>query len=176
MTFWHWPGISPYTAPCGLAGTCVFDKQSPELFCCNRAFARQSLFRSYGRFIAEFLNAISPVRLGLLDHPTGVGLRYGLVHLSGATIFLETERDGLTRPKADIWDPCSTLPADLPAEINVLHVPRAFNAHAPIFPLRHAAPRMKESFSMNIAYTTLYSLQTQCGTGKRLTELSTLIL
>ena len=37
----------------------------------------QSLSRSYGRFIAEFLNASFPVRLGLLDHPTGVGLRYG---------------------------------------------------------------------------------------------------
>ena len=42
----------------------------------------QSLSRSYGRFIAEFLNASSLVRLGLLDHPTGVGLRYGLEELS----------------------------------------------------------------------------------------------
>lgn len=39
---------------------------------------RESLSRSYGRFIAEFLNASFPVHLGLLDHPTGVGLRYGL--------------------------------------------------------------------------------------------------
>jgi hypothetical protein len=38
----------------------------------------ESLSRSYGRFIAEFLNASFPVHLGLLDHPTGVGLRYGL--------------------------------------------------------------------------------------------------
>ena len=42
---------------------------------------RQSLSRSYGRFIAEFLNASFPVHLGLLDHPTGVGLRYGLREL-----------------------------------------------------------------------------------------------
>jgi len=28
LTFRHWPGISSYTSPCGLAGTCVFGKQS----------------------------------------------------------------------------------------------------------------------------------------------------
>ena len=42
----------------------------------------ESLSRSYGRFIAEFLNASFPVHLGLLDHPTSVGLRYGLIGLS----------------------------------------------------------------------------------------------
>jgi hypothetical protein len=29
LTFQHWAGVSPYTAPYGLAETCVFDKQSP---------------------------------------------------------------------------------------------------------------------------------------------------
>ena len=38
---------------------------------------RQSLFRSYGRFFAEFLSEGSLVGLGLLDPSTGVGLRYG---------------------------------------------------------------------------------------------------
>ena len=37
----------------------------------------QSLFRSYGRFFAEFLSEGSLVGLGLLDPSTGVGLRYG---------------------------------------------------------------------------------------------------
>ena len=37
----------------------------------------QSLFRSYGRYFAEFLNEGSLVGLGLLDPSTGVGLRYG---------------------------------------------------------------------------------------------------
>ena len=37
----------------------------------------QSLFRSYGRFFAEFLNEGSLVGLSLLDSSTGVGLRYG---------------------------------------------------------------------------------------------------
>ncbi len=39
---------------------------------------RQALSRSYGRFFAEFLGEQSLVRLGLLDLPTCVGLRYGL--------------------------------------------------------------------------------------------------
>jgi len=84
VTFWHWAGISPYTLPYGFAGTCVFDKQSPGLFRCGPTSCEegQSLSRSYGRFIAEFLNASSLVHLGLLDHPTGVGLRYGLLRLS----------------------------------------------------------------------------------------------
>ena len=37
----------------------------------------QSLFRSYGRFFAEFLSEGSLVGLGLLDPSTCVGLRYG---------------------------------------------------------------------------------------------------
>ena len=38
---------------------------------------RQSLFRSYGRYFAEFLSEGSLVGLSLLDSSTGVGLRYG---------------------------------------------------------------------------------------------------
>jgi len=43
---------------------------------------REALFRSYGRFFAEFLREKSLVRLGLLDLPTCVGLRYGLCVLN----------------------------------------------------------------------------------------------
>ena len=35
LTFGHWPGISPYTSACALAGTCVFDKQSLGVFRCG---------------------------------------------------------------------------------------------------------------------------------------------
>ena len=35
VNYWHWAGISPYTSPFGLAGTCVFVKQSLSVFCCN---------------------------------------------------------------------------------------------------------------------------------------------
>ena len=37
----------------------------------------QTLFRSYGRLFAEFLDEESLVPLGLLDLSTCVGLRYG---------------------------------------------------------------------------------------------------
>jgi hypothetical protein len=57
--------------------------------------ARQPLFQSYGRCIAEFLDASYPEHLGLLDHPTSVGLRYGFIQISVAMVFLEIERDRL---------------------------------------------------------------------------------
>ena len=38
---------------------------------------RKALLQTYGRFFAEFLEEQSPVRLGLLDLTTCVGLRYG---------------------------------------------------------------------------------------------------
>ena len=41
---------------------------------------RQTLFRSYGRFFAEFLEEDSLVRLGLLDLITCVGLGYGFMN------------------------------------------------------------------------------------------------
>ena len=35
LTFQQWPGFSPYTSPFGLAGTCVFGKQSPGPALCD---------------------------------------------------------------------------------------------------------------------------------------------
>jgi hypothetical protein len=90
-----------------LAETYVFGKQLREIFSCGpltastkhlhyrcllqaiaclnygavKMFALavrgQTLSRSYGRYIAEFLNEESLVHLGLLDLSTCVGLRYG---------------------------------------------------------------------------------------------------
>jgi len=77
LTFWHWSGVTPYTSSCELAGSCVFDKQSPGIFSCAPDKSGEGLFRSYTRCFAEFLHEESPVRLGLLDLPTCVGLRYG---------------------------------------------------------------------------------------------------
>ena len=113
--------------------------------------AGRSLSRSYGCFIAEFLDASFPVHLGLLDHPTGVGLRYGFSGFSDATVFLEAERDRLARVNPSNRYRRSTQPGDLPPDLNALRLPRAVNAHALIFPLGHAAPRLKLSFSTNIS-------------------------
>ena len=43
LTFGHWPGISPYTSPYGLAETYVFDKQSLESFRCGPSKTRAVL-------------------------------------------------------------------------------------------------------------------------------------
>ncbi len=40
---------------------------------------RQALLLTYGHFFAEFLEHLSPVRLGLFDLNTCVGLRYGML-------------------------------------------------------------------------------------------------
>ena len=47
----------------------------------------QTLSRSYGRCIAEFLKKGSLVHLGLLDLSTCVGLRYGRLYLSRHWLF-----------------------------------------------------------------------------------------
>ncbi len=70
LTFQHRAGVSPYTSTFVLAQTCVFDKQSLGLFRCGRHCCRQTLSRSYGRYIAEFLKEGSLVHLGLLDPNT----------------------------------------------------------------------------------------------------------
>ena len=31
LTFWHWSSVTPYTSSYEFAGSCVFDKQSPEI-------------------------------------------------------------------------------------------------------------------------------------------------
>ena len=82
LTFGHWPGISPYTSPYGLAGTCVFGKQSFGVFRCGPTNVGQALSRSYGRCFAEFLNEGSLVHLRILSSPTCVGLRYRYYYLS----------------------------------------------------------------------------------------------
>ena len=85
LTFWHWSGVTPYTSSCEFAGSCVFDKQSPEKLSLRPdplAGIGKALSLTYGRFFAEFLEEQSLVRLGLLDLTTCVGLRYGFFGFS----------------------------------------------------------------------------------------------
>ena len=86
LTYRQWPGFSPYTSPYGLAGTCVFGKQSPGPILCgpqpqprgSLATARAPLLpRLRGQF-AEFLDRGYLAPLWVLPSPTCVGLRYGL--------------------------------------------------------------------------------------------------
>ena len=76
LTFQHRAGVSPYTSPCGLAETCVFDKQSPGPFHCGLLAEAPLLPKLRGHF-AEFLNKSSLAHLRILSSPTCVGYRYG---------------------------------------------------------------------------------------------------
>ena len=58
-------------------------------FRCGPACAGQALFRSYGRFFAEFLEDLSLVHLRLLASPTCVGFRYGFPIHSASSADLE---------------------------------------------------------------------------------------
>ena len=40
VTFWHWAGVSPYTYSYEFAETCVFAKQSVEIFNCGQLLIR----------------------------------------------------------------------------------------------------------------------------------------
>ena len=82
VTFWHWAGITPYTSSYEFAESCVFGKQSPELFSCGQYSKLkywQVLSRSYDRCFAEFLKHGFLVRLSVLHQPTSVSLRYGYI-------------------------------------------------------------------------------------------------
>jgi hypothetical protein len=54
-----------------------FQKENWQCHCLLDIVTGQTLSRSYGRCIAEFLDEESLVHLGLLDLSTCVGLRYG---------------------------------------------------------------------------------------------------
>ena len=110
LTFQHRAGVSPYTSTFVLAQTCVFDKQSLGLFCCGLRQRRQTLSRSYGRYIAEFLNEGSLDHLGLLDPSTCVGLRYGRLWLGTYMLFWSAwlTRIGLFRGLSFVFRPKTT--------------------------------------------------------------------
>ena len=59
----------------------------------------QTLFRSYGRCIAEFLKKGSLVHLGLLDLSTCVGLRYGRLYLYVSKLFWSAWVTRVVKPK-----------------------------------------------------------------------------
>ena len=87
LTFRHWAGVSPYTSPCGLAGTCVFGKQSPRpVPAALRSSRREAVHhagrpfsRSYGVRLPNSLTRVRSYTSGYLPLPTSGGLRYGHV-------------------------------------------------------------------------------------------------
>ena len=85
MTFRHRAGVRPYTSPCGLAESCVFDKQSLGPFRCDPPRLLEQVLSPEGALLlprlrsryAEFLDHGSPDRLGMLYPPTCVGFGTG---------------------------------------------------------------------------------------------------
>ena len=101
---------------------------------------RQSLSRSYGRYFAEFLNASCPDRLGLLDHPTSVGLRYGFIYPSERRFSWKPKQSDSAYLRRVIgWRFAQT--GDLPPALNASRFSRPVNADALMFRLRHAPLR-----------------------------------
>ena len=95
LTFRHRAGVRPYTSSYDLAESCVFGKQSPPPGLCPQALVAQSLgllIPKLRRQFAEFLQRSSLKRLGILYHPTCVGLGYGLqLRLFPGTVSLHTQ-------------------------------------------------------------------------------------
>ena len=106
LTFRHWAGVSPYTAPYGLAETCVFGKQSPgpahcaphPLPVCTVHAQGDPFSRSYGVNLPSSLTRVLSPTSGCLPLPTCVGLRYGRSPSStrGFSRQLRRNRVGLT--------------------------------------------------------------------------------
>ena len=81
LTFRHRAGVRPYTSSYDFAEPYVFSKQSPPPFLCHPYLVAQvqvSLLANLREYFAEFLQRSSLKRLGMLYHPTCVGLGYGL--------------------------------------------------------------------------------------------------
>jgi hypothetical protein len=86
LTFRHRAGVTPYMSPCGLAGSCVFGKQSLGPVHCGPLPLHQQVAtrytghpfsRSYGVNLPSSLTRNHPLALVLSHLPTSVGLRYG---------------------------------------------------------------------------------------------------
>ena len=72
-------------------------------------------------------------------------------------VFLEAESFGLIRLAAGNWGKHLAQPGDLPPGLNASRLPRAVNAHAPDFRLRHTASQMQASLPPDMVLTTLLS-------------------
>ena len=97
MTFPHWSRVTLYTSPCGFAQCYVFVKQSHGPFRCASGHCPGGpLLPKLRGHVAEFLNEVSPARLGIFAPSHLCRFWYGS-HVSIATLFLEAWTRGLGR-------------------------------------------------------------------------------
>ena len=79
MTFPHWSRVTLYTSTCVFAECCVFVKQSHGPFhCASRHCPEGPLLPKLRGHVAEFLNEVSPARLGMFVPSHLCRFRYGL--------------------------------------------------------------------------------------------------
>ena len=97
MTFPHWSRVTLYTSTCVFAECCVFVKQSHGPFhCASRHYPEGPLLPKLRGHVAEFLNEVSPARLGMFVPSHLCRFWYGL-QVSVATLFWEAWTHGLGR-------------------------------------------------------------------------------
>ena len=100
MTFPHWSRVTLYTSPCGFAECYVFVKQSHgPVYCASRHCPGGPLLPKLRGYVAEFLNEVSPARLGIFVPSHLCRFWYGR-HVSVATLFLEAWVHGLARDES----------------------------------------------------------------------------
>ena len=117
LTFRHWAGISPYTAACAVAETCVFGKQSLEPASCGPltpsgisppTLPGRPFSRSYGANLPSSLTEDRSSTLRSLPLPTCGGLRYGPSSILTARGFSRQLGDHVTSvasaaTRASLW-------------------------------------------------------------------------
>src|SRR5437762_802037 len=85
LTFRHWAGVSPYAAPFGFAGACVFGKQSPGPTLCAPAPLRTArALHGAGSPFSRSCGGSLPSSLGG-DHPFALA-PYGPAHLRRSAV------------------------------------------------------------------------------------------
>ena len=135
------------------ASSCVHDKNHGTKRC------GESLSRSYGRCIAEFLKLSYPVRLSILNPPTSVGLRYGHRKTKFRRFSWHTNHDFISGSRQSIYASQLAKSGGFSYQIISLLLAPEFIYRKPIFPMRHAITSFYGSGILTrCPSTTLFSL------------------
>jgi hypothetical protein len=122
-------------------------------FRCGLFCKRQALFRSYGRFFAEFLEDPSLVRLTLLELVTCDGLRYGFLYVK-LEDFLGRLFTYISQAEAkNFHSPRFLCSPDFPKLRTSTHERKSNNAHMLVF----SVPPSPHKKSWNINHVSIGS-------------------
>ena len=97
MTFPHWSRVTLYVSSCEFAECYVFVKQSHgPVYCASGHYPRGPFLPKLRGYVAEFLNEVSPARLGIFVPSHLCRFWYGR-HVGVALLFWEAWVHGLAR-------------------------------------------------------------------------------